>query len=298
VYLKNVKYHRNDDHSIEVTDWEVDKIHTDRLGMDEENKEESFVILCKALAVDLTWGQHLILCHLYGSSQLSSDILKCFESDSRYRRLYAPFFLDSRSLLYDEVGFLTESKNGEIIKTTGFTEKGMTDLFHYCLKSNSLDKEYEDAKYLHKEYIDLLEEHIINTDKGHNDLNIKLETFDTELNSHQIMALYIYLVTVKHKIFGTSILNLIPYITLKMDEKGNVYREGLIYTLATAYGTFYNFKAMMQDDFTYLAVDDGEKEVLAQFRAKIFEMDRVQRLQDPKNPNQSYATELDTSCMR
>jgi len=55
---------------------------------------------------------------------------------------------------------------------------------------------------------------------------------------------------------------------------------------------------MMQDDFAYLAVDDDEKEVLGQFRAKIIELDRVQRLQDPKNPNQSYAMELDTSCMR
>jgi len=110
--------------------------------------------------------------------------------------------------------------------------------------------------------------------------------------------IFIYLVAVKHKIFGTSILNIIPYITLKVAKDGTIYREGLVYTLATAYGTFYNFKAMMKDDFQYLGSDDVEKQVLKTFREKILALDAQQRLKDPNNPNQSYACDLDTSCMR
>jgi len=268
VFLKDVKFKIHNDGTTEVLDWNVDKIYTKQLGMDEKFTEASFAILCRALSIDLTWRQHLILCHLYGSSQLASDILNCFDSDSRYRRLFAPFFLDSRSLLYDEVSFLTARDHGEITKTTGFTEKGMLDMFKYCLAQYNLDKEYEEAKFLHPEFIDLLEEHVINVDKNHHDLKIKLEKIKTKLNDHQIMAIYIYLVSVKHKIFGTSILNILPYLNLKVDNNGSIYKDGLLYTLATAYGTFYNYKAMMKDDFSYLAVDDEEKEALALFRQK------------------------------
>jgi len=186
------------------------------------------------------------------------------------------------------------------MKTTGLTQQGMIQLFRYCLNLYSLDNEYAEAKLLHREYIDLLEDHIQETVGDSDDLNIELHNFKTNLNSQQIMAIYIYLVSVKHKIFffGTSVLNIIPYITLKVDKDGSIYRDSLVYTLATAYGTFYNFKAMMKDDFGYLANTDQERESLEIFKNKIYELDQAQREKDPNNPNESYATELDTSCMR
>jgi len=184
------------------------------------------------------------------------------------------------------------------MKTTGLTQEGMIEMFRYCLNIYSIDSEYEQAKLLHREYIDLLEDHIRHIVGDHNDLKIELQNFKTKLNSQQIMSIFIYLVAIKHKIFGTSILNIIPYLTLKVGKDGSIYRDSLVYTLATAYGTFYNFKSMMKDDFGYLANTDEEKQALNRFRNKILELDQVQRLEDPKNPNQSYATELDTSCMR
>jgi hypothetical protein len=298
IYLKNVTFISNDDGTIEVTNLEIEKIQTDRYGMDHEITEKSYAVASRAVLLDLSWHQHLFLCHLYTSSLVASEIISNFEPESRWRRLFAPFFMDSRSLLFDEVAFLTNNPNGEVMRTTGMTYQGMIDFIHYCLGRYSLDKQHEEAKYLHKEYIDLLEEHMKNLVGDHDDLHINLKNYKTSLNSTQIMATFVYLVSVKHKIFGTSINNLLPYLNLKVDDDENVYRTGLIYTLSTAFGTFYNFKAMLQDDFAYLATTDEERLALCKFRVKIFELDAEQRRQDPNNPNQSYATELDTSCMR
>jgi len=127
IYFKNVKYTKNEDGSIDVHDWVIDRIHTDRFGMDKEIRERSYAVASRALLIDLSWFQHLFLCHMYGSSILSSEIIQCLEPNSRYRRLFAPFFMDSRSLLFDEVQFLTANPHGEIMRTTGFNDKGLND---------------------------------------------------------------------------------------------------------------------------------------------------------------------------
>jgi len=92
IYLKNVKYDIQKHGSIEVIDWEVDKIITERYGLDNELTEKSYATLCRSFALELTWTQHLLLCHLYGSSHLASDILASLEPNSRYRRLFCSFF--------------------------------------------------------------------------------------------------------------------------------------------------------------------------------------------------------------
>jgi len=299
IYLKNVVYKVHDDNTMDVHDWQLEKIETDRFGSDKECTEKSFAVACRALSVDVTWSKHLILCHLHFSSLVTSDVISCLPPTSRYRRLLAPYFNDSRSLLFDEVAYLTKSPDGEIMKTSGLTQKGMLDLFLHCRATFDLDHEYKEALLLHKEYMDIFEEFVHNLVGDCNDLNLELPHFKTTLTSQQVIVLLIYMVTTKHKVFGTSILTVLPYLPLSVDEtSGEVYREDLLYSLTTAYGTFYNFKAMLQDDFLYLCTTTKERLAYLKFRKRIFEFDAIQRERDPNDLLESYAMELDSSCMR
>jgi len=298
IVLKDVQYEYNEDRTImTVLDWQVDKIHTDRYGWD--ITEKSFAVACTALLLDVTWSKHLILCHLFFSSLITADMISCLPKDSRYRRLLAPFFNDSRSLLYDEISYLTSSPSGEILRTSGLTQKGMLDFFGYCREQFDIEYEYQLAKFLHNEYMVIYEEFVQNLVGDADDLQLNLPHFPNSLSPQQLVVLLIYMVSTKHKIIGTSVLTLLPYLALQVDDMtGEIYRNDLIYTLSTAYGTFYNFKAMLQDDFLYLCETLDERKAYLQFRKRIFEFDAIQRKRDPDNPNESYATELDSSCMR